>query len=624
MANNTLKLSDISDLSGKFFYIPSYQRGYRWTEQQVSDLLNDIYGFYNGQNRKQSSFYCLQPLVIVPLSKEKKSNIYQLNDTLEQTWYEVVDGQQRVTTIFLILKALKQYQNEFRSLGCIDKYFFTILYQREIKSEKKALDFLDIGDAPFSLDCYYLKKAYQRIIKWFEDKENDNINFSKEVFLENFLNRVQFIWYEVLDEPNPISVFTRLNIGKIPLTNSELIKALLLNHSNFNCTDDTLLLKQREIANDWDSVEYSLQEDDFWYFINDEKYTNPTRIDFIFDIVCDRNMLGLDSHITNGNDDFRTFRYFYNYFNSEKTSHDVNFCWTKIKTIYQIFKEWYDDLELYHYVGYLIAIGKKKSVVLDILKDWDNCRTKQAFLNKTTETIKTQFQKCNTQFLMEPIDQSNPLCKKILLFHNIQTIVNRNRNLHEKYKAEMLYRFPFYLYKLENWDVEHINSVTENEFGDNVSKIDWLMNRYHSLDESLQNKLDSLSENELLNRFEELQEEIERKVTSDNSWKDNEKNMLWNYVLLDAATNRSYKNAIFSSKRRILIGKDKGVSMPLPRLKNKQVKEFAKKQTSPFVPVCTKQVFLKYYSTAMWDNNYWTKNDAEAYLEDIVQCLNEI
>mgnify|MGYP003556422918 CR=1 FL=1 len=62
MANNVIELKSIGELLGKNFFIPSYQRGYRWTGQQVKDLLDDIDEFR--ANSKGNGFYCLQPLVV--------------------------------------------------------------------------------------------------------------------------------------------------------------------------------------------------------------------------------------------------------------------------------------------------------------------------------------------------------------------------------------------------------------------------------------------------------------------------------------------------------------------------------------------------------------------------------
>ena len=79
MGNNIiLETKFVADISGSF-YIPSYQRGYRWSETEVVRLLDDIY-----QNGKKN--YCLQPVVV----RKKEDQ------------YELIDGQQRLTTLYLI------------------------------------------------------------------------------------------------------------------------------------------------------------------------------------------------------------------------------------------------------------------------------------------------------------------------------------------------------------------------------------------------------------------------------------------------------------------------------------------------------------------------------------------
>ena len=95
MANNNISIKTINDLLKSNFFIPSYQRGYRWTEQQVTDLLNDINEFSPKEipNTNEKTWYCLQPIVV----KQKGEN----------EW-DVIDGQQRLTTIFLIV----HYMNE--------------------------------------------------------------------------------------------------------------------------------------------------------------------------------------------------------------------------------------------------------------------------------------------------------------------------------------------------------------------------------------------------------------------------------------------------------------------------------------------------------------------------------
>ena len=59
-----LHLRSINDLLELHFYILYYQRGYRWTPQQVTDLLDDIWAFTREKTGKETEFYCLQPVVV--------------------------------------------------------------------------------------------------------------------------------------------------------------------------------------------------------------------------------------------------------------------------------------------------------------------------------------------------------------------------------------------------------------------------------------------------------------------------------------------------------------------------------------------------------------------------------
>ena len=108
MGNNIiLETKFVADIRGSF-YIPSYQRGYRLSETEVVRLLDDIY-----QNGKKN--YCLQPVVV----RKKEDR------------YELIDGQQRLTTLFLIYK----YMN-ISSSGFLDEPKFTLIYETREKSEE--------------------------------------------------------------------------------------------------------------------------------------------------------------------------------------------------------------------------------------------------------------------------------------------------------------------------------------------------------------------------------------------------------------------------------------------------------------------------------------------------------
>ena len=589
---NTIKETAVGKLLGMNFFIPGYQRGYRWAEQQVNDLLNDINEF----EPKNGSWYCLQPLVV--MKKDEK--------------WEVIDGQQRLTTIYLILACL----------GVTDKY--TIEYETR-KGSKGFLENISEkaeDEAKGNIDFFYMHKAYETIEKFFDKKKNQE--HFQEGFKDKLLNNVKFIWYEIDEGENPVTVFTRLNMGKIPLTNAELIKALFLNRSNFGAGEEkneTLRLRQQEMASEWDTIEYTLQNDEFWLFLNQPGDNRPTRIDFIFDLICKQDALKVETEDI-GTDEYRTFRYFYKYFQTENA--DIVFCWKTVKKYFQIFQEWYNDLELYHYVGYLIEQGE---TVDSLVKEWVSKKTREEFITGIKGKIKESLKNC-LDLNKEYETQGNPKtqCRPLLLLHNIQTVINQNKQMeNSKYGLATFYKFPFHLYKLERWDVEHINSNTTNPETDEETQKEWLVNFYLSADGKLQDKIKEFFRSENEEEKKSLFEDIKKEFPSEQEeWSPEEKNKIWNYTLLDSSTNRSYGNAIFSSKRRIIIGKDKGKQIPIPKLRDGQlVMSEEKDALSAFVPPVTKHIFLKYYSSTVGDHNYWTKKDAKAYKNDILETLKE-
>lgn len=650
---NTLKLKSIAELRKMAFYIPAYQRGYRWTQQQVKDLLNDISDFH--KNNGNAGIYCLQPLVVVERQKDDEKQIIEKihkTDCLdevksilkasEQKW-EVVDGQQRLTTIRLILEVFQQ-----------SKY-----YDIEYETRKDSAAFLNgiVSDASTSvakdnIDYHHMKEAVDVIEAW---REEPNEVVDRDEFLNVLLNQVKFIWYETKEE-NPKEVFTRLNIGKISLTNAELIKALLLNKSNFNSDDySKVRLLQQEMAMEWDVIEYSLQSNEFWLFLNSPGNERPTRIDFIFDMIYQekRRQCG-DKEDMQISEDLKTFRYFNSYLEKQEQKEEaIRHIWEKVKDVFHTLQEWYDDKELYHYIGYLICVGKS---VNEIYQQWTQYATKSAFREKyLKDTIKKSLPLTdleNTVFEVDPQmpqdkkNSSKRNCVPILLLHNIQTVVNQNKVLakNDKYKGGVFYKFPFHLYKSEGWDVEHIDSNTENRLNDIRSQREWLLNAYFGLQgekykeyrkgiedflkdfaqKEYEKSDESDKEEKRAKRFEELRDKIDE-INGISRLSETEKNKIWNFALLDSSTNRSYGNAIFPAKRRVIIGKDQGKRFLPPTVdENGTITDSPTQEgLSSFIPPCTKSVFLKYYNTASADSNTWNREDAKAYLANIKDTLKD-
>lgn len=631
MAENKIGLKPVSELLRMKFFIPSYQRGYRWTEQQVKDLLNDVNEFEPQKisNSNEETWYCMQPLVVRKMDENDPR--LRLKGDDKKDWYEVIDGQQRLTTIFLIV----HYFNEMW-VGKQKKPLPTIHYE----TRSDSFDFLNaieinednivvcsqngksFGDY---IDYHYMKQAYNEIHIWAKEKEMSNL-FDNNCFQSKLIAKTRLIWYESLDE-DPVRVFRRLNNGKIQLTDAELVKALMLNRSNFGeVTSDHLKLRQQEIASEWDNIEYALQNDEFWLFLRNydenDKYKRSTRIDFIFDLICEQQSLGKFDNI--GTDGHRTFRYFYEYFNtrSKNGSEKIKHCWKEVKKYFQTFQEWYNDLELYHYVGYLIHQGEKLD---ELYKLWNNESSKEYFISELKKKIKEKIRKCNDLAKQYEINgPSKTSCKPLLLLHNIQIIINQNNQLKLKkeYKLAVFYKFPFHIFKKENWDVEHIDSNTTNDLEKTKDQKEWL--KYSVLgvdmDDELKDKIKSFIQNKDLEiSFNELTDKIENHTQSLWANPEQDKNKVWNFVLLDAGTNRGYGNSIFPAKRRCIIGKDQGKSYTI----NDDLDVSMEDSAIAFIPPVTRNVFLKYYNPSVDNLREWNEKDATAYKQNILETLKE-
>ncbi len=582
MSENKLVLKSINDLLGSKFYIPSYQRGYRWKNQQVKDLLKDLWEFKSNppkhEDGKEKPFYCLQPVVIKPIEDDN---------------WEVIDGQQRLTTILIILNYFNQ--TEFKT----PKQVFDLKFETRTDSREFLENINDEVLASKNIDYYHINNAYKVISTWFEKLEKTNAA-AKNEFYPVLVNDTKIIWYEVNDGSDTIDIFTRINMGKIPLTNAELIKALFLKNTNFKkVSPDKIRLKQLQIAAEWDKIEYTLQDNSFWYFISNNSGNFATRIEYIFNLMKNKKK---------DDEEYFTFYAFYNEFEQNKDINDnpdIDAIWLTIKKYFLTFEEWYKDRELYHLIGFLLTTNTS---IIHLLENAKN-KTKTSFKVFLIGEIKTK-----VQFQIEELDfyksKAKEKIKTTLLLFNIQTIVlNENANI----------RFPFDSYKTEKWDIEHIRSQTDRKIAGNARR-DWSKDilEYFTGVKYIENpkvNLDYLEDEEknlsirLLEiitsdkiedvDFDELYTTIIEKFKED---KEPEKiNSISNLALLDASTNRSYGNAVFPVKRKIIIEND---------------------MEGTFVPICTKNVFLKSYSKKLGEIMYWKNEDANEYLKSIKQTLS--
>lgn len=563
MNETKLELRLVGKITGNF-YIADYQRGYRWKEE-VEMLLNDISEVEEGKN------YCLQPIVVKSVGDK----------------FELIDGQQRLTTLYLIQKFIQKYQPEL-------PINYSLSYETRTNSKEflENLDFTTFPDNPKNIDEYFIYEAAKIIKKWFEKYNNkeetkyNSANHATNKIQAKLDEKVHVIWYEVDSSENSTQLFTRLNIGKILLTNAELVKALFLSRNNG--IDDP---KQLEIATQWDIIEKELRNDNFWYFITNEKAENyATRIELVFNLMANKQV--------SDKEQFRTFFFFSEKIKREKDKSNV---WLEILRYYQKLKEWYENFEVYHKVGYLIAT---QTITLQELLKESADKTKSVFQQSLDEKIaqSINFSKDYSELSYGSHDAQ---IEKILLLFNVETI---------RQKQDEFMRFPFERHKKENWSLEHIHAQNSEGLNKDEARRKWLIDHKASLvsfnDESLKDliaRIDDLiakidNPNDKSNKgevFGPLFNDIVKAVSENGDVE--EIHSIDNMALLSVNNNSTLNNSTFDVKRNKIISMDK---------------------TIEYIPVCTRRVFLKYYTDS--DKNqlhFWGKADRKAYIQNMNDVL---
>ena len=335
------------------FFVPSYQRGYRWERKQVRQLLDDI-------SKSADGVYYLQPVVVAP------------ND---RGGFDLIDGQQRLTIISLIYRLLlfRKYSfDQAISLGInianpLDGRNVEVPYTIEYETRSAGTSaFLNriaqtkledlFEESRITPDTLYMWHVCDEINNWFG---NDTRRLQD---IADALNeRVKIIWYELEESVDCWEKFADLNVGKIPLTNSELIKALFMREDNKNNISEH---DKSVIVDQWDSIERELNNKQFWNFLTKRPMSEyDTKIDLLFDIVAGKSK--------DERDDFFTFLHFESRYEQAPNEFGKK-AWNEIYLQYLRLRDWYEDPtnELYHKIGYLVNVDDK-----EVLQAEDTFRT---------------------------------------------------------------------------------------------------------------------------------------------------------------------------------------------------------------------------------------------------------
>ena len=574
----------ISETTGKFT-IEAYQRGYRWGKDEVEYLLEDISEIPDGQK------YCLQPVVVK-----------NVNDT-----YELIDGQQRLTTLYLIMKYLNAYVDIKFSI----EYATRKSENGHIGSKEllETIDKIDLSLPSNNIDELFIKKSYGIVKTWFNGEKSKMMSFANK--LQNY---VTIIWYEVDDDEDSVNIFTRLNIGKINLTNAELVKALFLSRGKKDSEGRYAgnpygieEKKQHEIALGWDLMEKDLHNEKFWTFITNEKSDHyPIRMELLFDMI---EMKPSDES------NFYTFNRFYERFKNSDNRYET---WELIERYMQQLKEWYHSFDLFHHIGFLVATGTSVKSLLDIAMSTDNPIKKSDFKLRVLDMIREKmvFTVGDKDF-GEEIDYAelnyedhSKFIQYVLLLFNIETI---------RQKGDENVRFPFYRYKNEGtWSLEHIHAQNSESLKTNQEWKEWLEIHKKSLEGLEVYSDDKKQIEEVIDKMNTVITHINEKgykgsirnefnavapavinILSDGDDK-SQMHTLSNMALLTVGENAALNNSTFDVKRMKIIAMDKA---------------------GEYIPVCTRNVFMKYYSSSDTKLHFWSEEDRKGYISAMNNVL---
>lgn len=584
-------LKSIEELLDFNFRIDAYQRGYRWDTAQVYSLLTDIDEFMP----EFQSFYCLQPLVL---------------RKIDDTTYELIDGQQRTTTISLILMYFKSksYQllyttrntedngiNSFieriptlpipefsipegiDSFGAIDSLIFNFWKENII------VDSPEIN----TVDNFYFYKNYVVISNWFSQFDAEAI----EIFKHKLYHQTKVIWYvedDASDDKQIIEKFINFNEGKIELEQAELIKALFVLDIAKTPNAVQRQYEENQFADDWNLIEHQMSEQKFWQFVtsnkNDENLAN--KINLLFQL---HNGFGKSE------DKFYNYRKYENAFKNNVESCKPD--WANITQLYNNLEEWFFDRTSYHLVGTIIHLTEFN--ISKVLEMANESITKTIFRNKLRGLISDEFSK--EKYELEKIKYGDSAVFKMLFLYNIA--------LTETEDLETF--FPFYrFYETKSWNIEHILAKNDDgldsfeEFNNFYSDIQNLM-IVSSVEEINQENKDIILE--LLKELNLLIKENKKGDCKKKIKEINDKIVEFfnvddfnNLCLLDQSTNIKVGKKPFRRKRDIILELDEEIKL----------------DSDTYIPIGTKNVFLKKSTnSSAFQIDYWSIRDRELYLK---------
>jgi hypothetical protein len=545
--------------------IAKYQRGYRWGQDDVERLLADIHA-------SSGKPYCLQPVVVGRDSDDV---------------FELIDGQQRLTTLYLLLAYLSKSGNRT----------FTIPYVLRYDTRPQSTDYLkalannpDPAAADENIDAFHMYQAHETIEKWFDKQDNGQRGGIKGAviamkMLVDLTENVSVIWYEVPDSESATELFTRLNVGRIPLTDAELVKALLIARAK---SEPGISDRANEIANRWDQIEQDLQHPDIWGFVSDNAIANsPTRI-----------LLLLDSLAGGPAGDARSRYHTFDKIKELVDELGATSVWDKVVELHALVLGWYEDRDLYHKIGYLVATGHAFAKLVNEAQG----KTKSAFLQHLDDAIQRSLRLTPSGVAELSYERTQDKCHRLLLLMNVLSVGRLNLSTE---------RYPFRHHRAGTWSLEHIHAQNSESLNTAAQWETWLklhrdaLANLATVEEAtrvdMTNRINAGLQKIDKQQFDTLAQQLSVLFSDHNGVAEDVSyamHSISNLALLESGHNSALNNAVFEVKRRRILELDR---------------------KGEYIPICTRQVFLKYFTDADAQHvHFWSRQDKEAYLATIL------
>ena len=389
-----------------FYNIPEYQRGYKWTAANVIQLLEDLKNFKKSDN---DQFYCIQNITI---TKQKHKDSWCMN---------VIDGQQRLTTLFILLSYLQRNMKD----KIISPSANILNYSIRETSDKFLCDSILTGiiwdnaidtNAAHTKDQFYIMAVADAIQEWFRKNKLETKTVLDDLVL-------------IVNEVRPgdeETVFASLNGGKVDLDGADLVRAILITRAAKQKYPSIISREQlHQIANDDIDLNIDISvssrgkinefrvklgveidEMNKWWAQNKVKdyfeQLLPNKISknkafkysqYPIDLLYYAFYEAYKTKLSNSNEgeslDLRVFENGID-LNGQSGDDHLEF-FTAVREFHLTMMDWYNHDEIYNLIGYLMYNFKGSKISFELLWNiWLESESKDDFIFRLKELIKEQ------------------------------------------------------------------------------------------------------------------------------------------------------------------------------------------------------------------------------------------